>query len=162
VINQNSGSYSLYGGNLKIAIGSDHVGYQYKDEIINHLNKNGYQCQDFGVFNEDRTAYPIYAKVVCKAVIAGGFDRGILICGTGVGMSIAANKFHGIRAVVCSEPYSAMLSMQHNDTNILSFGARVIGIELAKMIIDAWLSTKFEGGRHQERVDMITDFESNQ
>jgi ribose 5-phosphate isomerase B len=103
----------------------------------------------------ERTDYPRYASAVAQAIAAGEVDGGILICGTGVGISIAANKHPGIRAVVCSEPYSAQLSRQHNNTNILAFGARVIGLELAKMIVDAWLAAEFEGGRHQGRVDAI-------
>jgi ribose 5-phosphate isomerase B len=102
----------------------------------------------------------MHAKTVCEAVTSGVFDRGILICGTGVGMSIAANKIRGIRAVVCSEPYSALLSRQHNNTNILAFGARVVGIELAKMIVETWLVSEYEGGRHQERLDMIDEMEN--
>ncbi len=145
---------------MKIAIGSDHVGYQFKQELIQYLNNKGYTCQDFGTFDEQRTSYPIYAKAVCEAVKNEEFSKGILVCGTGVGMAIAANKVHGIRAVVCSEPYSALLSRLHNDTNILTLGARVIGIELAKMIVDSWLTAEFEGGRHQDRVDMISEMDN--
>ena len=144
---------------MKIALGSDHIGYSYKVELDDYLSNKGYECKDFGTFDEKRTSYPIYAKRVCNSVIIGDYDRGILVCGTGVGMSITANKIHGIRAVVCSEPYSAVLSRQHNDTNVLTFGARVIGIELAKMIVDLWLASEYEGGRHQERLDMILELE---
>ncbi len=104
--------------------------------------------------------YPEFGEKVGRAVVSGEVDCGILICGTGVGISLAANKVKGVRAVVCSEPYSAKLSKQHNNTNILAFGARVVGIELAKMIIDEWLGAEFEGGRHQTRVDMIMAIEN--
>ncbi len=144
---------------LKIALGSDHIGYPFKMEIDKYLLEKGFEVQDFGCYDENRTSYPTHAKAVCDAVTVGAYDRGILICGTGVGMSIAANKIHGIRAVVCSEPYSAQLSRQHNNTNILAFGARVVGIELAKMIVDLWLASEYEGGRHQDRLDMISAFE---
>ena len=114
---------------------------------------------DKGTHSESRTDYPIYAEAVARAVASGEADLGILICGSGIGISIAANKVHGIRAVVCSEPYSAKLSRQHNNTNVLAFGSRVIGAELAKMIVDEWLNAEFEGERHQTRVNMITQLE---
>ena len=110
---------------------------------------------NYGTDSTESCDYPVYGEKVGRAVAAGDVDLGILICGTGVGISLAANKVKGVRAVVCSEPYSARLSRQHNNTNILAFGARVIGIELAKMIIEEWLNAEFEGGRHQRRVDMI-------
>ncbi|HDS8142264.1 bifunctional allose-6-phosphate isomerase/ribose-5-phosphate isomerase RpiB [Klebsiella michiganensis] len=139
----------------RIAFGCDHVGIILKDDILAHLRQRGIDVVDKGAWSTERTDYPRYASAVAQAVSAGEVDGGILICGTGVGISIAANKHPGIRAVVCSEPYSAQLSRQHNDTNILAFGARVIGLELAKMIVDAWLAAEFEGGRHQGRVDAI-------
>ena len=143
---------------MKIAIGCDPNAQTVKEELIKYIEKKGYgEVTDFG--SED----PIYAHTaikVAESVAAKEYDRGILICGTGIGVSLAANKVKGVRAVVCSEPYSAKLSRQHNNTNILAFGARVIGIELAKMIIDEWLSAEFEGGRHQTRVDMITAIEN--
>ena len=144
---------------MKIAIGNDHAAYDVKVEIKQHLQKKGFKVLDFGTNEKERTDYPIYAKRACYAVIDGQCDRGILICGTGIGMSLTANKIPGVRAVVCSEPYSAVLSRQHNNTNVLCFGARVIGIELAKMIVDLWLEAEFEGGRHQRRVDMIMELE---
>ncbi len=147
---------------MKIGIGNDHVAYQMKCEIKDYLESLGHEVVDFGHDNEERTDYPIYANKVAKAVLAHEVDQGILICGTGVGISIAANKIHGIRAIVCSEPYSAMLSKQHNNTNILAFGARVVGIELAKMIVDSWLNASYEGDRHQRRLDQISKLESNQ
>lgn len=144
----------------RIAIGSDHVGYPLKDEIKKYLDELGYTYQDFGAYSVDRTDYPLFAKDVTSAISAGKADLGILICGTGVGMSITANKVKGIRAVVCSEPYSAMLSRQHNNTNVLALGSRVIGPELARMIVKAWLEAEFEGGRHASRVEMISQIEA--
>lgn len=138
-----------------IAIGCDHVGFELKTHIIDHLQKQGHSIKDFGTHSTERTDYPIFGKAVANAVAEHECEKGILICGTGVGISIAANKVHGIRAVVCSEPYSALLSRQHNDTNILAFGARVVGRDLAIMIVDAWLNGEFEGGRHQSRIDII-------
>lgn len=144
---------------MKIAIGNDHVALEMKLLIKEYLESKGYIVIDYGTHTTERTDYPIYGEAVAKAVAAKEADLGILICGTGVGISLAANKVKGIRAVVCSEPYSARLSRQHNNTNILAFGARVIGIELAKMIVDEWLSAEFEGGRHAKRVDMIMEIE---
>lgn len=144
---------------MKIAIGCDHVGFILKPLIISHLKNRGVEIADKGTHSENRTDYPIYAEAVARAVASGEADLGILICGSGIGISIAANKVHGIRAVVCSEPYSAKLSRQHNNTNVLAFGSRVIGAELAKMIVDEWLNAEFEGERHQTRVNMITQLE---
>ena len=144
----------------RIAIGSDHVGYPLKEEIKKYLEELGYGYQDFGAHSVERTDYPLFAKDVTSAVSSSQTVLGILICGTGVGMSIAANKVKGIRAVVCSEPYSAMLSRQHNNTNILALGSRVIGPELARMIIKAWLEAEYEGGRHAARVEMISQIEA--
>lgn len=144
---------------MKIAIGSDHVGIELKPIIIDYLKELGHEVEDFGAYSSERTDYPIYGKKVAEEVVSGNFDCGILICGTGVGISIAANKIKGIRAVVCSEPYSAKLSKEHNNTNILAFGSRVVGPELAKMIVKEWLDAKFEGGRHGNRVKMISQIE---
>lgn len=146
---------------MKLAIGCDHVGFELKPDIITYVRELGYEVTDFGTTTNERTNYPEYAKKVSEAVVSGECDLGILICGTGVGISIAANKFNGIRAVVCSEPYSAKLSKEHNNTNVLAFGSRVVGIELAKMIVKEWLDAEFEGGRHSERVEMIAAYESN-
>lgn len=147
---------------MKIAIGCDHVGWILKPEIVAHLESKGINVIDKGTHSPERTDYPLYAKAVADAVVNGEADLGILICGSGIGISIAANKVPGIRAVVCSEPYSAKLSRQHNDTNILAFGSRVIGGELAKMIVDEWLAAEFEGGRHQRRVELIGKIEQGQ
>lgn len=143
----------------KVAFGCDHVGFILKDEILAHLQARDVEVIDKGTWSGERTDYPRYASAVAQAVIDGEVDGGILICGTGVGISITANKFPGIRAVVCSEPYSARLSRQHNNTNILAFGSRVVGLELAKMIVDSWLDADFEGGRHQTRVEAIAAIE---
>jgi len=145
---------------MKIAIGCDHVGIILKPTIIEHLKAKGISVIDKGAHGEQRTDYPLYAKAVADAVVSQEADLGILICGSGIGISIAANKVNGIRAVVCSEPYSAKLSRQHNNTNILAFGSRVIGAELAKMIVDEWLNARFEGDRHQKRVEMIATLET--
>ncbi|MEN0813396.1 ribose 5-phosphate isomerase B [Listeria monocytogenes] len=144
---------------MKIAIGNDHVGIELKPVIVAYLQDLGHDVDDFGAFSNERTDYPEYGKKVAESVAAGKSDLGILICGSGVGISIAANKVNGIRAVVCSEPYSAKLSREHNNTNILAFGSRVVGAELAKMIVQNWLDAEFEGGRHAKRVEMVARIE---
>ncbi|EHD20614.1 MULTISPECIES: bifunctional allose-6-phosphate isomerase/ribose-5-phosphate isomerase RpiB [Brenneria] len=143
----------------RIAFGCDHVGFILKEDILAHLRSKNIEVVDKGAWSQERTDYPHFASAVAEAVVNGEVDGGILICGTGVGISITANKFPGIRAVVCSEPYSAQLSRQHNNTNILAFGSRVVGLELAKMIVDSWLKAEFEGGRHQKRVEAIVQLE---
>lgn len=144
----------------KIAIGSDHVGYELKGTIIEHLETLGYEVKDFGHYDNVRTDYPKYGKLVAEQVASGAYDKGIVICGTGVGISISANKVKGIRAVCCSEPYSAKLSRRHNNTNVLAFGSRVVGSDLAKMIVDEWLAGEYEGGRHAKRVEMLSDMDN--
>lgn len=144
---------------MKIAIASDHVGLELKPIIIEYVKELGHKVIDYGPQTAERTDYPQYGKLVGEKVAANEVDAGILICGTGVGISISANKVKGIRAVVCSEPYTAQLSKQHNNTNILAFGSRVIGSELAKMIVKSWLEAEFEGGRHAKRVEMIANIE---
>ena len=145
---------------MKIAIGSDHAAYEFKMLIMDYITSKGHQVQDFGTHSLERVDYCDYGFIVGEAVASGEFDRGVITCGTGVGISIAANKVKSIRCVVCSEPYSAKLSREHNDTNILSLGARVVGIEVAKMIVDEWLNTAFEGGRHAERIKKISNYET--
>jgi len=145
-----------------IAIGSDHAAFAFRMEILNYLIEKGYECKDFGADCNVQSDYPAYAKIVAKAVQSGECDRGLLFCGTGIGMCISANKVKGIRAAVCMESYSAELSRRHNNANVLCLGARVLGIELAKRIVDVWLETEFEGGRHQKRVDMITAIETEE
>lgn len=148
--------------NKKIGIGNDHVAVEMKQQIKEYLEAKGYEVINYGTDSTESCHYPLIGEKVALAVKNNEVDCGILICGTGVGISLSANKVKGIRAVVCSEPYTAKLSKQHNNTNILAFGARVIGIELAKMIVDEWLNAEFEGGRHQIRVDMITEIEQKQ
>ena len=138
-----------------IALASDHTALEMKETIKGLLDEMGLESKDYGTYTSDRCDYPVYGARAAKAVASGECDRGIIICGTGVGISLAANKIPGIRCVVCSEPYSAQLSRLHNNSNMLAFGARVIGPELAKMIARIWLETPFEGGRHQRRIDMI-------
>lgn len=146
---------------MKIAIGNDHSAVEVKKEIMEFLISLGHEPLDCGYNPESggSTDYPIYAERTANAILNKEADCGILICGTGVGISIAANKINGIRAVACSEPYSARLAKQHNNANILAFGARVVGIELAKMIVMEWLNAEFQGGRHQRRIDLITEIE---
>ncbi len=144
---------------MKIGIGNDHSALELKAEIIDFLKEKGHEVVDYGTNSPESCDYPIYGEKVARAVAAGEVEKGILICGTGLGISLAANKVEGIRAVVCSEPFTAKMSRAHNDCNVLAFGARVVGAELAKMIVDTWLNTEFEGGRHQRRVDLIMDIE---
>lgn len=146
----------------KLAIGNDHVAVEMKQELKAYLEEKGYEVINVGTDSSESFHYPISGYKVAKMVAAGEVDGGILICGTGVGISLAANKVKGIRCCVCSEPYSAKLSKQHNNSNIIAFGARVIGIEMAKMIVDEWLNAEFMGGRHQTRVDMIMEIEEKQ
>ena len=146
---------------MKIGIGNDHSALELKAEIIGFLKEKGHEVIDYGTNSTENCDYPVYGEKVARAVASGEVEQGILICGTGLGISLAANKVRGIRAAVCSEPYTARMARQHNNCNVLAFGARVVGAELAKMIVDTWLSTEFEGGRHQRRVDMIMAIEEN-
>ena len=145
----------------KIYIGCDHAALHMKNDIVGYPNDNGYDVEDMGTYTPDRIDYPVYAEKVGRAVVADKGSLGILICGTGIGMSMAANKIKGVRAAAVSEVYSAILTRQHNDANVLCFGARVIGIETAKMIVDGFLTAEYEGERHQKRVDMIAALEEN-
>lgn len=147
---------------MKLAIGNDHVAVEMKKEIKEYLEEKGYEVINVGTDSSERFNYPVSGYKVARMVADGEVDGGILICGTGVGISLSANKVHGIRACVCSDPYTAKLSKQHNNTNIIAFGARVIGIETAKMIVDEWLNAKYEGGRHQIRIDQIREIEETQ
>lgn len=144
---------------MKIAIGNDHAAVEMKNIIKEYLEEKGCEVINFGTDTLDSVDYPLYGEKVGNAVVSGEADLGIAICGTGVGISIACNKVNGVRAVCCSEPYSAKLSRIHNNSNVLCFGARVIGPELAKMIVDEWLGAEFLGGRHQRRVDIIAEIE---
>lgn len=144
---------------MKIAVGNDHAGYLLKKELVAWLNQLGHEVIDLGHDNDQSVDYPRFGIAVAQAVVAGEADRGIVICGTGVGISIAANKVKGARCVCCSEPYSARLSRLHNDSNILAFGARVVGGGLAQQIVESWLDADFEGGRHADRLSLIGSFE---
>lgn len=144
---------------MKLAIGSDHAGLSLKTALKPYLDSRMIPYEDFGTETPDNVDYPRIAEKVCKAILSGQFDRGILICGTGIGMSITANKFPGIRAAAVSEPFSAILAKRHNNANVLCMGARVVGVGLATLITEGWLNASFEGGRHQRRVDIISRIE---
>ena len=147
---------------MKIGIGNDHTALDLKKAVAEHLQNEGYEVVDYGTYTKESCDYPKYGEKVARAIIAGEVDLGVLICGTGVGISLAANKVRGIRAAVCSEPYTAQLVRRHNNAQIIAFGARVVGDEMAKMIVDSFLNAEFEGGRHQRRVDMIMDIEERE
>ena len=142
---------------MRIAIGNDHTAVDLKNTIVDYLTELGYDVINLGTDSRESCDYPVYGEKVGRAVADGQADLGIAICGTGVGISLAANKVKGVRACVCSEPYTAKLSRMHNNSNVLAFGARVVGDELAKMIVKEWLDAEFEGGRHQRRVDMLDE-----
>lgn len=143
-----------------IALGCDHGGYELMQAVKTHLDELGLAYQDFGTFSADSCDYPVYAEKAARAVASGACDRGILICGTGIGISISANKIKGIRAALCSDCYSAEMTRRHNDANMLAMGARVLGEGLALKIVDTFLTTDFEGGRHKRRVDLIAELEN--
>lgn len=142
-----------------IAIGCDHGGYELKNHIVKHLEEIGADVKDYGVYNESSVDYPDCARPVCEAVQSGEAEKGILICGTGIGISIAANKFKGIRAALCGDVYSAKMCKEHNNANIICLGGRVTGRELAFMIVDTWLAAEFAGGRHEGRIAKIHSIE---
>ncbi|WKV10238.1 ribose 5-phosphate isomerase B [Thermoanaerobacterium sp. CMT5567-10] len=142
-----------------IAIGSDHGGYELKEAIKKHLDEKGIEYKDFGTFSEESVDYPDYALKIAEAVASGQFEKGILLCGTGVGISIAANKVPGIRAAHVSDAFSARYSKEHNNANVLCMGGRVVGPGLAAVLVDEWLNAEFQGGRHQKRLDKITEIE---
>ena len=141
--------------NNKIIIGCDHAGFLLKNKLIEYLKEKNYIINDIGCYNTDSIDYPIIAKQLCKKIISNEYEKGILICGTGIGMCIAANKIKNIRAVVCSDTTSAKFSRQHNNTNVLCLGQRIIGEYLAKDICDIWLNTEFQKDRHLRRVLML-------
>ena len=144
-----------------IALASDHAGYPLKEEIIALLEERGLAYKDFGVYQNERADYPVYGRKAAEAVASGECEYGIIFCGTGVGISISANKVPGIRCVVCSETYSAVLARQHNNANMLALGARVVGPGLARMIVSQFLDASFEGGRHAGRVALIHEIEQD-
>ena len=143
-----------------IALGSDHAGLELKREIMKHLDELSLEYRDYGTYTSESCDYPVYGEAVGRAVASGECERGILVCGTGIGISIAANKVKGVRAAVCSDTFSAEMSRAHNDANIIAVGARVVGTGLALKIVDAFLNTPFEGGRHQRRVGLMMDIEN--
>ena len=143
-----------------LAIGCDHGGFELKNHIIAHLKEQGVEIKDFGTHDENSVDYPDIAEVVCNSVASGECENGILVCGTGIGMSMAANKVKGIRAALCTDVYSAKMTKQHNNANVICLGGRVTGRELAFMIVDTWLSEEFLGGRHANRVEKIHNLEA--
>ena len=146
----------------KIAIGCDHAGFYIKDVVIVHLRKQGYECVDVGTYTTESCHYPVFADKVCKKVTSGECELGILICGTGVGMSIAANKHRGIRAACCSDTFSARLTREHNNANVLCFGERVVGSGLATQLVDAFLGAEYLGnGNHVTRVAMLDELDKD-
>ncbi len=144
---------------MKIGIGNDHSAVELKQIITAHLESKGYEVVNYGTDSSESCSYATYGERVARAVMDGEVERGVLICGTGVGISLAANKVRGIRAAVCSEPLTARLVREHNNAQIIAFGARVVGVEMAKMIVDEFFAAEFQGGRHQGRIDMIADIE---
>ena len=142
-----------------LALGCDHGGYQLKEFLKKYLEKKGIEVKDFGTYSEDSVDYPVYAEKVAKAVQSGEAEGGILCCGTGIGISIAANKFDGIRCALVRDSFSARLTKEHNNANIIALGGRVTGTELAADIVDSWMNAEFQGGRHQGRIDIISSFE---
>ncbi len=148
---------------MKIVIGCDHAGYNIKNAVVKHVEEKGYEVVDVGTYSTDSCHYPVYASAACKKILDGECDLGILICGTGIGMSIAANKHKGIRAACCSDVFSARLTREHNDANMLCFGERVVGIGTAIDLVDAFLDAKYlNNGNHVTRVAMLTDIENAQ
>ncbi len=143
-----------------IAIGSDHGGYELKEELKKYLEEKGLEYRDYGAFSKDRVDYPIIAKEVAKSVQTKECEKGILICRSGYGMAMVANKFKGIRSAPCFCTRAAQFSRLHNNTNVLSLGADYVTTDEAKEILETWLSTEFEGGRHQERLDLVSEIES--
>ncbi|WP_448588377.1 ribose 5-phosphate isomerase B [Thermocrinis sp.] len=144
---------------MKIALGSDHAGFKLKEKIKELLLSKGHEVIDFGTNSTESTHYPLFAKEVAKAIQDGRAELGILICGSGIGMSITANKFPGVRAALCLNEYMARMSRMHNNANVLCLGERVVGDDLALSIVEAWLSASFEGGRHEKRIKLIEEIE---
>ena len=147
---------------MKIAVGSDHGGFDHKNAIADHLKQRGFEVVDYGIYENKSVDYPDIASKLCKGILEGEADLGILVCGTGIGMSIAANKFKGIRAAACSEHFSAKYTRLHNNSNVLCLGGRVIGIGTALELADLFVDTEFEGGRHQNRIDKIAKIENSE
>ena len=144
---------------MKIAIGCDHGGYLLKQDILIWLEEHDYEFEDFGCYNTESVDYPVYGEKVARAVASGACDKGIVICTTGIGISITANKVKGIRCALCGDPLSAEMTRRHNDANMLAMGAGIVGPNLAERIVEVFLNTAFEGGRHARRVGLITEME---
>ena len=144
---------------MRLGVGNDHAAVELREITIKYLKNAGHEVFEFGAKEGEKCDYPVPGRDVAEAIAAGKLDKGVLICGTGIGISLAANKVPGIRAAVCSEPYSAKMAALHNNAQIIAFGARVVGSEMAKMIVDTFLGTEYEGGRHQNRLDIITEIE---
>lgn len=145
---------------MKIAIASDHGGFELKEIVREYLSENGYEVNDMGTYKTDSVDYPDYGLKAANEVASGQADKGIVICGTGIGISISANKVRGIRCALCHDVYSAEMTRAHNDSNVLAMGGRVVGRDLALRIVKAWLESDFEGGRHSRRIDKITEYEN--
>ena len=144
---------------LKIVLASDHVGYTMKKELEAYIKILGHDTEDVGTHSEARAEYPIYGRLAAEKLANGDFDRAVLVCGTGFGISLAANSVHGVRCVNCTDAYTAYMSRLHNNANAIALGARVIAPDAAKMLLETWLNTEFEGGRHAERVDMLLEMD---
>ena len=144
-----------------IALGCDHGGFQLKQSVMKYLEEKGLEYKDFGTYTEDSCDYPMYGEAVAKAIVSGECDRGIIICGTGIGISIAANKVKGIRAAVCHNEFTAQMCREHNNAQILAMGARVLEEELALKMVDIFLNTEFAGGRHEIRVNKMMEIENH-
>ena len=144
---------------LKIVLASDHVGYTMKKELEAYIKILGHDTEDVGTHSEARAEYPIYGRLAAEKLANGDFDRAVLVCGTGFGISLAANSVHGVRCVNCTDAYTAYMSRLNNNANAMALGARVIAPDAAKMLLETWLNTEFEGGRHAERVDMLLEMD---
>lgn len=147
---------------MKIALGADHAGFTLKDAVKSHLEELGHEVTDVGTHSTDRTDYPVWGQRTARIVAAGEADFGIIVCGSGIGISIAANKVAGARCVVCTEPYSAQMGRRHNNANMLAMGERFVGVDMALAIVDAFLAAEFEGGRHAERVSLLERIEADE
>ncbi|WP_432560044.1 ribose 5-phosphate isomerase B [Granulicoccus sp. GXG6511] len=147
---------------MRIAMGADHAGFGLKQELAQHLAALGHEIVDVGTTSTERTDYPVWGARAARAVATGDAEFGVLVCGSGIGISIAANKVPGVRAVVCTEPYSAAMARRHNDANMVAVGERFVGVDMAKAIVDAFLGADFEGGRHADRVALFSRIEAGE
>lgn len=147
---------------MKIALGADHAGFTLKEAVKSHLEGLGHEVTDVGTHSTDRTDYPMWGQRTARVVTSGQADFGIIVCGSGIGISIAANKVAGARCVVCTEPYSAQMGRRHNNANMLAMGERFVGVDMALAIVDAFLAAEFEGGRHAERVSLLERIEADE